>query len=174
MRLTDIDRVVVFEAITGLADRFHTTDVSQHPAVRERHQHLRNERNYNAVFGSFLSRLAHEPDAPIRFLSPGNGDAWWEKTSAASPLGASESVPRTDMPSEPTRMVSVMTKVDRDTYDQLRLIAFVRGQALARLMRLALENLVKDVSIPDDLMRQIREAAGGANADMYAEGQDEE
>jgi len=168
MRLTDIDREAVLAVLQRLPHRFHTTDVSQHPQVRESHAHLLNERNYNAVFGTFLSRLAHELDAPIRFLSPGNGDAWWEKTGAGG-RSSEVSVAGSEAPIEIGRMVSVMTKVNRETYDKLRLISFVRGQPLAGLFRAALENLVKDMNIPDELIAQIREAAGGADRQPPAE-----
>lgn len=171
MRLGDIDREFVLGVIEGLPQRFHTTDVSQNPQVRQRHAHLLNERNYNAVFGTFMSRLAHEAGAPIRFLSPGNGDAWWEKTGEQTASAEVTSVPA-EATLETGRMVSVMTKVDRDTYDKLRLISFVRGQPLARLLRAALEDLVKDMNIPDSLMSQIREAASNAEADLGVE-QDE-
>jgi len=165
MRLTDIHRLTVLRVIKRLPRRFHTTHVSQDPEVLAQHAHLRGERNYNAVFGSFLSRLAHETDAPIRYLSPGNGDALWERTGAEDGTGMERTIggsARLETRSASGGLVSVMTKVNQDVYEKLRLIAFVRRQRIGSLFRMALENMVKDVNIPEDLMRQISEAAGEA------------
>lgn len=175
MRLTDIDRQIALNAISQLPSRFRTTDVSQHPLVREHHEHLRNERNYNAVFGSFLSRLAQGSKPPIKYLSPGSGDAWWTRLEVSTSSDVLAENIDVKASSESSRMVSVMTKVERKTYDKLRLIAFVRGQSFARLVRLALENLVAEASIPDDLMQQIH-AVGekmGADTEVVDEEQDD-
>lgn len=80
----DIDKNVVLNAIADMPQRFHTTDISNHTAVRETHRRFVGDFNYHAGFGSFLSRLASQRGI-ITLVSHGNNNALWQKTAAAAP-----------------------------------------------------------------------------------------
>jgi len=77
----EIDERVVLNAIADMPDRFHTTDISNHRAVREAHLRFVGDFNYHAGFGSFLSRLANQRGI-ITLMSRGNSNALWQKAMA--------------------------------------------------------------------------------------------
>jgi len=86
MRHSDVDIHVVLDVLPHLPVRFYTKDLSEHPAVIRAHTSLVGERNYHAVFGSFLS--ANGASLGLRLVehdTSGRGAIWEQIPSVTLP-----------------------------------------------------------------------------------------
>lgn len=76
MRVDDVNEQAVRQAVGQLGHRFQTKDVSEHPVVSQAHASFRQDRNYHATIGTYLSRNRDGLGLTFAGRLPPRGEIW--------------------------------------------------------------------------------------------------